>query len=323
MSDTTTTLTAEDRAALSDLLTVPPLFDEPMSQHTTMRTGGPADALVDPASVEEVRRVLQYCARRGLRIVPLGGGSNVIVSSAGLRAVVLRIGSHCAFCTVEESDVLLTSAGTALAVLVREAADNGLTGLEFGLGIPGTVGGALVGNSGAGESSVGGVLAEVTFVETSGDLATAPASRFRFGYRSSNVSDGGRILVGARFKLRSSSQEEVGQRMAAIAERRQRYQPLAEPSSGCVFRNLPNQSAGKLLDSLGAKGMRVGDAVVSERHANFILNRGAATGEDIRELVSRLQALAWEQASVVLEPEIKFLAPFDFTMEPGEDGRSL
>lgn len=279
---------------------------EPLCRHTSIRVGGPADVFVVPADLEDLRRVLRVSAQYGVAVLPLGG-SNLIVRDGGIRGVVVRL-SHFQDMTVQGSG-LYAGAGVAMPRLAQAAMQAGLAGLEFSCGIPGTLGGAIAMNAGTRDGEMADIIESVTIMDARGDIRECPRSVLQFGYRYSCLPPG--IILGARLKLDPAPRAEIEARMARSLTHRRKTQPLHLPNAGSIFKNPPGRSAGALIERLGLKGLRVGDAELSAQHANFIVNRGRATARDILELIRRIQETVREHAGIELELEVRVV---------GEDG---
>jgi UDP-N-acetylmuramate dehydrogenase len=280
-------------------------FNEPMSHHTSLRIGGKADVFVEPNDVSELCAVVKFAHDESVPLTVIGRGTNVLVRDGGIRGVVMRLDKGFDFVRIDGTR-LTAGAATYTMGLAREAVKHGLAGLECLCGIPGTVGGAIWGNAGAAGGATADSLESVQCVHRDGSVEVIQKKDLEFHYRHSNV--GSRIVAEATFALRRAENVETLQQFVQEHLRyRRQTQPVAEANAGCMFKNPDGASAGKLLDELGAKGMRVGDAQVSEKHANFITNRGQASSEDVLTLIRQLQQLAWERRGVQLETEVRIL----------------
>lgn len=286
---------------------------EPMKRHTTFRAGGPADWFVIPETADELKAVLAACKKAGEPWYVVGNGSNLLVSDAGVRGVVISTGR---FDRLEVSGKhLRAGAGVLLSKAAGEALKNGLTGLEFAAGIPGSVGGALVMNAGAYGSEMRDVLKSVTVLTESGQVKTLPAEELELGYRTSSILRNHYLVLEAELSLSEGDPEAIHGRMRELAERRREKQPLEYPSAGSTFKRPAGYFAGKLIEDAGLKGFSVGGAEVSEKHAGFVINRGNAAAADIYSLCMEVRRKVFEQTGVALELEVKLLGPF------GEDER--
>lgn len=285
--------------------------DEALAKHTSFRIGGPADLLVFPADEDDVILAVRWAAGQGLPLSVLGNGTNVLVSDRGVRGVTILTARALNDIEVSGTEVR-AGCGAPLMKVAFRAARAGLSGMEFAEGIPGTLGGAIYMNAGTIQGDVKQSLADVRAVSRDGKVKTLTPEDLQFTYRASAISRTRDVLLSARFALRHSSQEEVRACMARLRDRRHETQPHASPSAGCAFKNPGDgRSAGKMLDQAGAKGWREGGAVVSDVHANFVLNDGGASAADVVALMRRMRALIREREGVVLRPEIEFVGEWD------------
>jgi UDP-N-acetylmuramate dehydrogenase len=278
-------------------------FDEPLAKYTSMKIGGPADALVVPADEEDLRRVV--LAARAARVpVMVLGGTNVVVRDGGVAGVVLRLSG---LKTVRPAGVnrLYAEAGGPFPTLAHAAKDAGLAGLEFACGIPGTVGGAIVMNAGTRDGEIADVLESARLMTLEGETVEIPAPQLEFRYRESHLPPG--VLVGCTVVLRPDDPQAIDARMQVILEYRRRTQPLHLPNAGCIFKNPPGRSAGQLIDELGLKGYRIGDVQISERHANFMVNVGAGTAKELTALIRHVGGRVERERGITLEMEVKLV----------------
>ncbi|MGA2786533.1 MAG: UDP-N-acetylmuramate dehydrogenase [Verrucomicrobiota bacterium] len=279
--------------------------DEPLAKHTTLRIGGPADVYVEPASETDLVAVVKFCRERSLLLVVIGRGSNLLVRDGGVRGVVICL-AHAFFSRIVVSgERLRCGAGAKLKNVAVEAKRNGLSGVEFLEGIPGTVGGALRMNAGAMGGATFDVVESVRLMDHTGKIQERSRAGVPVEYRSCPLLKD-HIALGAVFKCRPAPREEIEQRMKAFSEKRWASQPTA-PSAGCLFKNPDAIPAGRLIDELGLKGTRVGGAVVSAEHGNFIVNDGEATARDVLELIAILQQRAKAGRGIVLQTEIEIV----------------
>jgi UDP-N-acetylmuramate dehydrogenase len=278
--------------------------DEPLARHTSYRIGGPADFLVTPATTRQVPGLLATCRDLGLPVTVLGNGTNTLVRDGGIEGVVVRL-SACTAVTGLGADGLVAEAGVSFPRLAREAARRGLAGLAFAIGIPGTVGGAVRMNAGAHGAELADVLECVDVATYDGDVITLPVDRMGLSYRASRLPDG--IVLTAVFNLTPGDPAEIKAEMDRHLDRRGQTQPILTPNAGSVFKNPPGTYAARLIEEAGCKEMAVGDAMVSPRHANFIVNQGKATARDVLALVDRVRERVRAHAGVVLEMEIKVI----------------
>lgn len=282
---------------------------EPMKNHTSFRIGGPADALALPKTPEEVAKVVRFCHEHARPYYVIGNGSNLLVSDAGYRGLVLKLYRN--FNDIQvNGETITVQSGAMLAAVARMAYQNGMTGLEFASGIPGTVGGAVVMNAGAYGGEVKDVLREVTALTKEGEVLTIPVKDLKLGYRSSVIPENGWIVLGAVFQLKKGDTEQIRARMEKLKEQRTAKQPLDLPSAGSTFKRPEGYFAGKLIMDAGLRGFTVGGAQVSEKHCGFVVNCGNATAEDVWTLICEVKRRVKEASGVELEPEIKLLGDF-------------
>jgi UDP-N-acetylenolpyruvoylglucosamine reductase len=278
---------------------------EPLAKHTTLRVGGPADVYVEPASEADLAGVVKFCRERSLPFFVIGRGSNLLVRDGGFRGVVISL-AHAHFSRIEVAGGrLYCGAGAKLKNVAVEARRHGLSGMEFLEGIPGSVGGALRMNAGAMGGATFDVVESVRLMALDGAVRELKPGEMAVEYRGCAVLKN-HIALEAVFKGRPDSQESIIQRMSAFSRKRWGSQPAA-PSAGCLFKNPPAIPAGKLIDELGLKGTRVGGAVVSAEHGNFIVNEGSATARDILELIAILQRRAKDERGIELHTEVEII----------------
>lgn len=283
--------------------------EEPMSRHTTFRIGGPADYFLIPETIEEVQGILDICKEMQLPYFILGNGSNLLVSDAGYRGVIIQLYRNMCGVSVEGTRIR-AAAGALLSSIAVAAKNASLTGFEFAGGIPGTLGGAVVMNAGAYGGEMKDVLEEVTVLDQEGRILKLTASDLLMGYRTSVVKSAGYLVLEAVIALREGEQEQIRERMRELTEQRTSKQPLEFPSAGSTFKRPEGYFAGKLIMDCGLRGYRVGGAQVSEKHCGFVINTGEATAADVRTLMTNVSDMVQEKFGVVLEPEVKFLGEF-------------
>jgi len=279
-------------------------LDEPLSRHTTFRIGGPADAYVVADSLSALRSLLRFARRERVPVFLLGLGSKLLVMDGGVRGVVVRLGGE--FCRLDfgRGASVRAGAGAPLARLLGECAGRGLSGAEPLAGIPGSVGGALVMNAGTSEGDIGGLVRSVKVLEARTLRARAlPASRLRFGYRSSGLR--GRIVLGATLGLRRGSKVDIIERVKKLQEKRRRTQPVRSFTVGSIFKNPPGQSAAKLIQDAGLKGTARGGARISRLHANFIENFKRARASDVLRLAETARREVRRRTGIELELEMR------------------
>ncbi len=280
-------------------------FDVPMTRHTSLRIGGPADALATPGSREELARLLAVCAEHELPHWPIGAGFNCLVADAGIDGVVIKL-SRMRALHVESEEILFAEAGVTHASLTRFCVERGLSGLEFGAGIPGVVGGWIPMNAGIGSREVCDVVREIEVIEP-GEAATRTLGRasLDFVYRAVRGLAPGTVVIAARFEVTPSSSEAVRTEVDRLLAQRADTQPLNVPSCGSVFKNPEGDFAGRLIEAAGLKGEQAGGAQISAVHANFIANTGGATAADVLRLMQRAQEAVEKETGIRLEPEVR------------------
>ena len=284
--------------------------DQPLARMTTMRVGGTADLFVVVHNAFELRGLVKFARARAIPYALLGRGSNLVISDAGIRGIVIQSRADA---SRVDGDRYHADAGVPMARAATETQKAGLAGLEYGLAIPGTVGGAVWANAGAHGSDTASILESATVLLADGTEAILPVRELGFSYRHSRFKDVGRdpggpgeIILSAVFRLAPGEPAAIKARLDDIRHWRQEHQPLGIPSAGSVFRNPPGDSAGRLIDALGLKGYRVGGAVVSEKHANFIVNDQGGTATDVRRLAELVRARVHAAHGIELAFEIEF-----------------
>ncbi|MDD6359948.1 MAG: UDP-N-acetylmuramate dehydrogenase [Parafannyhessea umbonata] len=281
------------------------LVDEPMSEHTTFEVGGPADLFVTPEDIDEVREVVSAVRESGENYFLLGRGSDLLVSDAGFRGVIIAL--ECLMGVSVEDDEMCCQAGVDLREASEMACELGLSGLEFACGIPGSVGGACFMNAGAYGGCTADVLQSVRALMPDGSVQTIPVDELNLGYRQSRVKDDGLVVLSATFSLREDDPEDIRARMDDFTQRREDKQPLELASAGSTFKRPEGFFAGKLITDAGLKGYQVGDAAVSKKHAGFVVNLGNASAADVHAVIEHVQDEVDRQFGVRLEPEVRFL----------------
>ena len=279
--------------------------DEPMAKHTTLRVGGPADVYIEPATADDLAAILKFCGERAVKFFVVGRGSNLLVRDAGFRGVVICLAQP-AFSKIEiAGEKMHCGAGARLKHVAVEARRNGLSGLEFLEGIPGSIGGALRMNAGAMASASFDVVESVRLMNFDGEVRELTPDKMAVEYRSCDTLKT-HIALGAVLRAKPDAPEAIAQRMSAYSQKRWATQPAA-PSAGCAFKNPLTIPAGKLIDELGLKGARVGGAVVSQEHGNFIVNDGRATAQDVLDLIALLKAKAKAARGIELHTEVEII----------------
>jgi UDP-N-acetylmuramate dehydrogenase len=288
-------------------------FAEPLRRHTSFRIGGPADVWVEAADADEIVWLQRAAQRAEMPLLVFGGGTNVLVSDAGVRGIVMSLGRP--FAAIEwtpgEACTRVHAGGAArFKRLVTDAARRSLSGLEFAEGIPGSIGGGLLMNAGAFGGEIGSVIEAVHGVDPASGACVLPRDTLRFGYRFFELPRGF-VVTAVDFILRPDDRAAIDARIADAKRRREAHQPLGLPNAGSIFKNPPGTHAGRLIESVGLKGRRIGGAMVSERHANFIVNVGDATAADVKQLMDEIAQSVLQRAAVQLVPEIKLLGDWE------------
>ena len=282
------------------------LKDEPMSRHTTFRIGGPAERFIVPRDAQALRQTVRFCRAQGVPLLPLGNGSNLLVPDEGIRGAVVHLDEALGGIRLEDDGVtVVCGAGVRLEKVCLFARDHALTGLEFAYGIPGSAGGAAYMNAGAYGGEVRDVLAFVRHLDEKGEPGAFSGGDPAFGYRRSPYTGGKYVITEVAFRLAPGDREQIAARMEELMGRRRAKQPLEMPSAGSVFKRPEGYYAGTLIDQCGLKGLRFGGAMVSVKHAGFIVNAGGATCRDVLELIARIKEEVYRQAGVKLESEVR------------------
>ena len=285
------------------------LYDEPMKKHTTFRVGGPARALVEPGSAEDVKSVVEFCKSEQIPYYIVGNGSNLLVGDKGFRGAIIQLYKSMGTFQVEGNQIT-AQAGCSLAQIANAALDAALTGFEFAAGIPGTLGGAVVMNAGAYGGEMKDVLTSVRVMTEEGEIMELPAEKLGLGYRTSIIPEKRYIVLGAVISLTEGKKEEIKAQMDDLRQKRVSKQPLEYPSAGSTFKRPEGYFAGKLIQDSGLKGFTVGGAQVSEKHSGFVINKGNATAADVMELIRQVTAKVKEDTGVTMEPEVKQIGEF-------------
>jgi UDP-N-acetylmuramate dehydrogenase len=278
-----------------------------MDGYTTFRVGGQAEALYEAVDLEVLKRVLAYLDKEHIPYLVVGRGSNILVKDNGLEGLVILLGGSLARVEEKETDDIsvLAGAGLHLVELLSYCRSSGLGGLEFLSGIPGTVGGAVVMNAGAFGEEIASRVKEIHVVNTRGDLIVKDrSSELEFSYRKLNMEKGS-VIVRVLFRLTSEAEGTVAKRISDYLKRKKESQPLEYPSAGSVFKNPPDDYAGRLIEKAGLKGKKIGGAMISEKHGNFIVNTGGAKAKDILDLMYLAQETVKKETGIQLEPEIR------------------
>ncbi len=282
------------------------LVNEPMNRHTTFQIGGPADLVVYPTRRREICDLVQICRAEHIPYTTLGNGSNVLVSDAGIRGLVI-LTDRMHRITVGNDGQIEAWAGAPLSRVATTAKNYHLTGLEFAFGIPGSMGGAVYMNAGAYNRQMSNVITKTEYVDETGTLRTLVGEEHAFGYRTSFFKDTGNIIVKTHLQLSPGNYDQINDQMKQYTQARRDKQPLELPSAGSAFKRPEGHFAGKLIEDCGLKGRQIGGAQVSPKHAGFIVNVGGAKACDVLALVQVIKTEVKETFGIELEPEIKFI----------------
>ena len=284
----------------------PLLPAEPMTKHTSFHIGGPAELMAQPQSEAELQSLLLKAAEAAVPVTLVGNGSNLLVRDKGIRGLVIKLGSMLRDINVS-GNVLTFGSGVSLAQASKKAAELGLSGMEFAVGIPGSIGGAVYMNAGAYDGEMSKVVKSVRVMDAAGEVSELSAGELDFGYRHSALQGSGKIVTSVTVELAAGDKQAIAEKMADFSNRRITKQPLELPSAGSMFKRPPGYFAGTLIDQTGLKGYTVGGAQVSTKHAGFVVNIGGATAADVLQLISDVQAKVFAAHGVKLEPEVLVL----------------
>ena len=283
------------------------LKDEPMERHCSFRIGGPAAAFARPRGEEELEYLCQLLAGADIEPLIIGKGTNLLVTDGNVERFVIQLGEGLSGVRRVGQDRLYAEAGITLARLASAAQEWGLAGLEFAHGIPGSLGGGVFMNAGAYGGELKDVVTAADFLDSDRERFRLPAARLDFGYRHSVFSDADTVILGAELRLTPDDPEAIRERMRTLAEKRRASQPLDLPSAGSTFKRPKTGYAAALIDQCGLKGYRVGGAMVSEKHAGFVVNAGGASFADVLAVVEHVQETVLRETGVELEPEVRII----------------
>ena len=284
----------------------PLLAQEPMAKHTSFRIGGPADVLAQPADEAELAALLKRAAEHAVPVTLIGNGSNLLVRDKGIRGLVIKLSNSFSDMKALGNELTFGS-GISLAMASKKAASLSLSGLEFAVGIPGTIGGAVYMNAGAYDGEMAKVVTSVRVMDREGKISELKASELAFAYRHTALQNSGLIVVSVTVALQPGEAESIAAKMADFSRRRISKQPLELPSAGSMFKRPVGYFAGTLIEQTGLKGYTVGGAQVSQKHAGFVVNVGGATAKDVLQLISDVQSKVFAAHGVRLEPEVLVL----------------
>lgn len=282
------------------------LINESLKKYTTFKIGGLADVIFEPANTLELQEAVHFIRAKGIELTVLGRGSNMLVSDKGIRGVVLVIADNMADIHVEGGS-LLAQAGAKMCDVSQAAATSGLCGLEFAVGIPGSIGGGVFMNAGAYEGDFGSVITSVTTVSEDGLLKMYSKEQAKFGYRHSVFQDNKELICQVAFDLQAGVRSDIEEKMQLLTQKRESKQPLEMPSAGSVFKRPVGYFAGTLIEKAGLKGCTIGGAQVSLKHAGFIVNVGGAKASDVLELIAHIQRVVREKSGICFESEVRFI----------------
>ena len=277
-----------------------------MDSCTTLKVGGRADLLVYPENIEDIKETVLYAKKEELDLFILGLGSNLLVGDSGIRGIVVNLARGFKGIRLLNDNMLDCSAGASLGLVVSQSAKHGLTGAEFLSGIPGTLGGAVRMNAGAFGSEMKDIIETVTFMNQDGEIVKQGRETIRFEYRNLHIDDGA-IILSAMLSLASDDEEAVRKRIKHFAKERAIKQPLGSATAGSVFKNPPGDFAGRLIEEAGLKGMLIGGAKLSEKHANFIENVGGGSAADILALIEIIKDRVLKNSGIMLETEVQIV----------------
>lgn len=298
-------MTGAARQALEAALGEQIEFNANLSRHTSLRVGGPAESLATPLGRDDLVELLKLCAEYDLPHTVLGAGFNTLVLDGGIEGVVIR--TQAMRSLTRDADGVRAETGVSHNSITKYCIEHGLSGLEFGAGIPGTVGGWIAMNAGIGKREAKDVVCEILWVEPGGTLHRASGDELSFRYRALDGLAPGSVIVAALLAVTASDSERVRAEVDRMLSHRRETQPLDVPSCGSVFKNPEGDFAGRLIEAAGLKGAREGAAEVSPKHANFIANRGNATSADVLALIERIQDTVAQESGIHLEPEVKII----------------
>ncbi len=285
-------------------------YNEPMSKHTTMKVGGPVDMLVFPNTVEEIIDVIKYAKENNIPVKVIGNGSNVIVSDLGVEGIIIKLTCNMSNVFVND-EYLIAASGTSMPKIAVVAKQNCLSGFEFACGIPGTIGGGVKMNSGAYGGQLSDVLVSCKYLDNEFNLKEIDNKDMNYSYRHSIfIENPSYIILEVKLKLNKSNVEEIDKKMKENMLSRKTKQPLEYPNAGSVFRRPEGYFVGKLVSDSNLRGVSVGGAEVSEKHTGFIINKGNATCEDIKNLIKLVQKTVYEKFNVELKTEVEFIGKF-------------
>lgn len=293
--------------SLLDILDKEEIFlDEPMKKHISFKVGGPADFLVKPKNEEQIKKLITLLKSENIPYIVVGNGSNLLVKDGGIRGVVIKISDNFNNFEVKDKTVFAQS-GALLSLMGRAVLNNNLTGFEFAAGIPGTLGGAIAMNAGAYGGEMKDIIKSVRLMDEKGNIFELKNEEMEFGYRKSILSKKDYIVLSAVFELQEGNYDEIKNYMRELTKSRVTKQPLNLPSAGSTFKRPEGHFAAKLIEDSGLKGLTLGKAQVSDKHAGFVVNLGNAKAKDILDLIDVVKSTVYSKFGVMLEEEVKIL----------------
>ena len=285
------------------------LYNEPMKNHTSFKVGGPADIFIEPDDRAELVKAIKDLREQGVSYYIIGNGSNLLVSDKGLRGAVVKIGEKFGSVSIN-NDIITAESGVLLSTLSKMAAREGLTGMEFASGIPGSLGGAVTMNAGAYGGEMKDIVEWVEVLDQDLNIKRLKNDEMKFMYRKSIIEPGKHIVIRCCIRLKKGNKDEIDNKMAELAEKRKSKQPLHLPSAGSTFKRPEGYFAGKLIEDAGLRGFTIGGAQVSTLHCGFVVNNGDAAAKDVYDLIRHVQKTVFKKFNVMLEPEVKILGEF-------------
>ena len=281
--------------------------DVPMSKYTTFRIGGNAAVMLTPTTDEQLASIIKKCKEENTKPFIIGNGSNMLISDKGLDTVVINMCRPDPKIELVNGDTVVCDAGATMSKVCNFALENGLTGLEFAFGIPGSAGGAAYMNAGAYGGGMKDVLVECRHIDCDGNFGSLKGDELGLAYRTSAYEHNGYIITTLVMKLSKGNKDEIRAKMQELLQRRKDKQPLEYPSAGSTFKRPEGYFAGALIEECGLKGYSVGGAQVSEKHAGFVINKGSATAKDVLDLIKYIQDKVFSEKGVMLEPEVRLI----------------
>ena len=281
--------------------------DVPMSKYTTFRIGGNASVMLTPTTDEQLASIIKKCKEDNIKPFIIGNGSNMLISDKGLDTVVINMCRPDPKIELVNGDTVVCDAGATMSKVCNFALENGLTGLEFAFGIPGSAGGAAYMNAGAYGGEMKDVLVECRHIDSDGNFGSLKGEELGLAYRTSAYEHNGYIITTLVMKLSKGNKDEIRAKMHELLQRRKDKQPLEYPSAGSTFKRPEGYFAGALIEECGLKGYSVGGAQVSEKHAGFVINKGDASAKDVLDLIKYIQDKVLSEKGVMLEPEVRLI----------------